>query len=930
VFIKLEHFSAQSGSHCALKSAGLMNAGLVNSFAEWGVTMTMYLEMLNALIAVKAVTGTVNNGGTKVYGLSDLLVVAIALRECEERKRAATKNFVIIVCFMDGFRKLHNGRELSKPHVERYISAMENSQLRKSDLSATSIVCTPRSVTNCLALDRHEDRYLLGGTLAGGITLFDLQQSYWDKRRAVTPLLEHVDQATSTVASLQWYPEDTGAFVAASMRGEVAIFDTNQFVKVATFQFSGNVIYAARMRPGVQPLIAVALQDGSVRMCDPRTRDSTHVLKGHSRAVTRVEWSTYPGESYALASAGMDGAVRVWDVRRAGGLAEAVIHSFDWRGDFRGAARVETSKLHTSLLKGGPTRDGTTMAGNSRGTNNSAVVITDSQRQYQFGRRPTAAGDTGVGTSGTEGQAARAHDAAITALHYTSCGRFIVTAGNDRQLRLWRAATAELIPASYGTKLVPMAQLPFDLCIAESSFASEDVLIAPAAAFATVECPCNVQALNAHPGGAGNTGAAPIVTKEGDIVLFPVHSSDSQPTRILRGHLDRVTSIVYRRSQQQLISAARDGMVFVWEAPKAKPERSKENKSRHNELYYGTAAGRYDFANVAQRVLGSVTVSTAAEEGAGQGVEGASAVRRLLPLQESAGNIVVQGAGPSEHDKLRQDNDNSGDSSGDNWSDDEVLPTVVSNYRGRGGGDKGAAGSGDTGRRGSKAARTIASASAGAEGTPGSSSAGANATASAPTADNRGGKGTAGGTVVADRSTSSTTSSSRFVPPIIQQYLREAGRSAPVVTDLSGSGTEVPAVTQRTAHSNSNSGAQATRNNNSSEPVRSWDNVDGIFEAPSSTSNSVGLGGFLPPSNVFGDYSGVGGGIIRTGNVGSIIGSVSSGAEPPVSGSALGRADGVSGAAGGTRAAPALPLQPNERYKAWLKQARAKNNTKKK
>jgi WD40 repeat protein len=843
---------------------------------------------------------------------------------------------VIIVCFMDGFRKLHNGRELSKAHVERYISAMENSQLRKSDLSATSIVCTPRSVTNCLALDRHEDRYLLGGTLAGGITLFDLQQSYWDKRRAVTPLLEHVDQATSTVASLQWYPEDTGAFVAASMRGEVAIFDTNQFVKVATFQFSGNVIYAARMRPGVQPLIAVALQDGSVRMCDPRTRDSTHVLKGHSRAVTRVEWSTYPGESYALASAGMDGAVRVWDVRRAGGLAEAVIHSFDWRGDFRGAARVETSKLHTSLLKGGPTRDGTTMAGNSRGTNNSAVVITDSQRQYQFGRRPTAAGDTGVGTSGTEGQAARAHDAAITALHYTSCGRFIVTAGNDRQLRLWRAATAELIPAAYGTKLVPTAQLPFDLCIAESSFASEDVLIAPTAAFATVECPCNVQALNAghgSAGGAGNNGAAPIVTKEGDIVLFPVHSSDSQPARILRGHLDRVTSIVYRRSQQQLISAARDGMVFVWEAPKAKPERSKENKSRHNELYYGTAAGRYDFANVAQRVLGSAAVTAAAEESAGQD-EGASAVRRLLPVQESTGNIAGQSAGPfgtsavntAQH-TLPQGDDNSGDSSGDNWSEDEVLPTVVSNYRGRGGGSSGAASRGDVGRRGSKAARTIASVTAGAEGTPSSSSAGAHAAVSAPTADSRNGKGTAEGTVVADRSTSSTNSSSRFVPPIIQQYLREAGRSAPVVTDLTGSGTEVPAVTQRTAHPNS--GAQTTHNNNSSEPGRSWDNVEGIFEAPSSNSSSVGLGGFLPPSNVFGDYSGVGSGIIRTGNDGNTIGGVSSGAGPAMSG-AIGRADSVAAAAGGTRAAPALPLQPDERYKAWLKQARAKNNTKKK
>jgi hypothetical protein len=90
----LRYKKEKKESHCALKSAGLMNAGLVNRFDEWGVTMTMYLEVLNALIAVKAVTGTVNNGDAKVYGLSDLLVVAIALRECEERKRAAKKNFV--------------------------------------------------------------------------------------------------------------------------------------------------------------------------------------------------------------------------------------------------------------------------------------------------------------------------------------------------------------------------------------------------------------------------------------------------------------------------------------------------------------------------------------------------------------------------------------------------------------------------------------------------------------------------------------------------------------------------------------------------------------------------------------------------------------------------------------------------------------------
>jgi hypothetical protein len=136
-------------------------------------------------------------------------------------------------------------------------------------------------------------------------------------------------------------------------------------------------------------------------------------------------------------------------------------------------------------------------------------------------------------------------------------------------------------------------------------------------------------------------------------------------------------------------------------------------------------------------------------------------------------------------------------------------------------------------------------------------------------------------------------------------------------------------VTQRAF--NSSSGAQTTHNNNNStEPARSWDTVEGIFDAPSSNSNSVGLGGFLPPSNVFGDYSGVGGVSHTVSSNGQTSSGVSSGAGPVLSGNALGRTDSGGGAAGGTRAAPALPPQPNERYKAWLKQARAKNITKKK
>ena len=64
-------------------------------------------------------------------------------------------------------------------------------------------------------------------------------------------------------------------------------------------------------------------------------------------------------------------------------------------------------------------------------------------------------------------------------------------------------------------------------------------------------------------------GDHPSVTAgEGDIALIPVHSSDGQPVRILKGHLERVTSIVYRRSKHQIVSAGKDGMVFVWDAMK--------------------------------------------------------------------------------------------------------------------------------------------------------------------------------------------------------------------------------------------------------------------------------------------------------------------------------------------------------------------------
>lgn len=61
----------------------------------------------------------------------------------------------------------------------------------------------------------------------------------------------------------------------------------------------------------------------------------------------------------------------------------------------------------------------------------------------------------------------------------------------------------------------------------------------------------------------------------GDINLFPVHTSDGNATKILKGHLGAVTATVYRKPYQQVVSAGRDNMMFVWDSSKYLTEKNR-------------------------------------------------------------------------------------------------------------------------------------------------------------------------------------------------------------------------------------------------------------------------------------------------------------------------------------------------------------------
>lgn len=664
----------------------------------------------------------------------------------------------------------------------RFVDAVQTNRMTAVQLSTTmEIHSRQKGGANCLSIEALEYRYLLSGGINGVLTLYDLETVVkHDGKSIVQALLESTSTGatrTAMISSVQWYPEDTGAFVSSSTSGLVSIYDTNRFTSVASFNFANNVVNAARIsRSSIVGIsIAVALQDGTVHLWDPRTRDSSHIFKGHSRASTCIDWDPSSG-SHLLASAGTEGAVRVWDVRKAGGVKEAAVRSLDWRGDFTTNARVNTRKLHTSLLS------------SSDASSDGVLRIREGKHHYN-----TSLYINDVNTSSGGSVVGKAHDSAVMSLRYTSCGNYLVTSGNDQKLRLWGAHTGQLAPTNFSDKIVPVSQLPYDIGIAEFSFASSDVLIVPTGA-------------SGGGGGGGALGAGTTTQSiDGDLLLIPLHGPEGgKSVKVLRGHLDRVTAIAYRKPQQQIVSAGKDGMIFVWSPPADLHKYSSWNsgpsgENRQRKLSYRNTGGRYDY----QQIIHSFGKSSAdADQVSGGGGGGSSSSissgsgaavpllsqaqpesLRILPRNEneiasrSTVRIVQQRglqstipaaeAAPGAVLNDTSSNISSTGSSGDDWSDDDDEVGVSRNSAPR-----------SMKRKLTAIVHRATSALNFHSSNPDDICAAAAAVAGAGIVSSEEGRSsTTAAPVVAKRQQTSNNSRS-FVPPIIQQYLQDAHRTS--------------------------------------------------------------------------------------------------------------------------------------------------------
>lgn len=241
----------------------------------------------------------------------------------------------------------------------------------------------------------------------------------WDLEQCPNPNLSHTykpiaqitraDPASKSklqghrfgITHLSFFPFDPEAFLSSAYDNTLKLWSTDSTKLSGSFDL-GSKIYTHAISPIADHLlVACGTQHPAVRLVDLRSGAAIQSLVAPGQvgaeagAVLSVAWS--PRHEHVLASGSVDGAVRIWDVRRASGLL-GLLDQEDSMG----------------IL--------------SRGGNPEA----------------TALKDRGIRVS------AKAHSGVVNGLTWTDDGNFIVSAGHDRRIRVWDAATGANTLASFG------------------------------------------------------------------------------------------------------------------------------------------------------------------------------------------------------------------------------------------------------------------------------------------------------------------------------------------------------------------------------------------------------------------------------------------------------------------------------------------------
>ncbi|RDA93754.1 hypothetical protein CP533_0201 [Ophiocordyceps camponoti-saundersi (nom. inval.)] len=245
-----------------------------------------------------------------------------------------------------------------------------------------------------IALDKFDGRLLISGGADGSIRLWDLEQAAHPLQphdfRPLSSIVRGVAGGhTHGVTHLAFFPFDPDAFLSSSYDKSIRLWSTQRCALTASFDLNATIYSHATSPIADHLLVACATQHSNVRLVDLKSGSALQALVAHGGPVLCTSWS--PRKEYILASGHADGKIRLWDVRRAGGVI-AQLDQDDTRG---------------------------------------LDPAADQAPQFD--------------------PSAQAHNEPVNGLQWTDDGRYIVSAGLDRRIRVWDASTGANTLASFGS-----------------------------------------------------------------------------------------------------------------------------------------------------------------------------------------------------------------------------------------------------------------------------------------------------------------------------------------------------------------------------------------------------------------------------------------------------------------------------------------------
>lgn len=333
-------------------------------------------------------------------------------------------------------------REAGKIRPNSFSNRVKRNRIQSLQLSNhKDIVSSHRGSVNCLQVDLTEGRYLLSGASDASVAVYDVQRATeYDGCGVIAKhkCLFVVDKTHESghqfaVSSAVWYPVDTGLFVTGSYDHHVNVWDTNTTQVVANFKMPGKVYRTAMSSLATSHmLIAVGTEDVQVRLCDIASGALSHTLSGHRDGVMTVEWSNT--NEWVLITGGCDGAIRFWDIRRAGCFL--VLDQSQSQLGRRPPVleRSATNKVSTSKSSSpSPNLPAKARAAQRKLANGSSMKQSTMAKIHTKGP-PRQRLHPGMLSAQDR---ATAHYGAVTGLKVTEDGMHLLSAGSDSRLRLW-------------------------------------------------------------------------------------------------------------------------------------------------------------------------------------------------------------------------------------------------------------------------------------------------------------------------------------------------------------------------------------------------------------------------------------------------------------------------------------------------------------